>query len=62
MAMVILGGLITSTLLNLFSVPTLYLRLAVSGEHDLELVPVTRVAQVGMQGGMSQTPGMGAAK
>ena len=62
MAMVILGGLITSTLLNLFIVPTIYLRLAVTGVHDLELVPVTRVAQVGMQGGMSQTPGMGAGK
>jgi Cu/Ag efflux pump CusA len=27
MAIVILGGLVTSTLLNLFLVPTLYLRL-----------------------------------
>jgi len=60
MAIVILGGLITSTLLNLFIVPTLYLRLAVSGVHDLELAPVTGGAQERVLGGMSQAPGMGA--
>ena len=31
MAVVILGGLVTSTLLNLFIVPSLYLRFAVPG-------------------------------
>ena len=33
MAIVILGGLITSTLLNLFVVPSLYLRFAASGKR-----------------------------
>ena len=32
MAVVILGGLVTSTLLNLFVVPFLYLRLAAAAE------------------------------
>jgi Cu/Ag efflux pump CusA len=32
MAVVILGGLVTSTLLNLFVLPTLYLRFAVPGQ------------------------------
>jgi Cu/Ag efflux pump CusA len=33
MAIVILGGLVTSTLLNLFVVPSLYLRFARRGDH-----------------------------
>ena len=42
MAVVILGGLVTSTLLNLFVVPVLYLRLGPSPEPALnsELVAV----------------------
>jgi Cu/Ag efflux pump CusA len=34
MAVVILGGLVTSTLLNLFVVPSLYLRFGASPERD----------------------------
>jgi hypothetical protein len=39
MAIVILGGLVTSTLLNLFVTPALYLRFGASREADLGLVP-----------------------
>jgi len=39
MAIVILGGLITATLLNLFVVPSLYLRFAKRGGSMKELVP-----------------------
>ena len=37
MAVVLLGGLVTSTLLSLFVLPTLYLAVHVSAVHDLEL-------------------------
>lgn len=37
MTVVLLGGLITSTLLNLFIVPTLYLHLGVRGVRELDL-------------------------
>jgi hypothetical protein len=53
MAAVILGGLVTATLINLFIIPALYLRLGVSRVEDLGLVPVTGAAQEGMLGGMS---------
>ena len=36
MAIVILGGLVTSTLLNLFVVPSLYLRLGLGPEPELD--------------------------
>jgi Cu/Ag efflux pump CusA len=39
MAIVILGGLVTSTFVNLFAIPALYLRYGESREPDLELVP-----------------------
>jgi Cu/Ag efflux pump CusA len=39
MAVVVLGGLVTSTLLNLFVLPSLALALRVSSEPDLELGP-----------------------
>ena len=39
MAIVILGGLVTSTLLNLFVVPSLYLRLARSQPHPTSVSP-----------------------
>ena len=45
MAVVILGGLVTSTLVNLFIVPSLYLRFAKGGNgrrhkaHELEPAP-----------------------
>jgi len=41
MAIVILGGLVTSTLFSLFVVPTLYLRYGASREPDLGLAPAT---------------------
>jgi Cu/Ag efflux pump CusA len=47
MAIVILGGLLTSTFVNLFIVPALYLRLGVSGVRELEL---------GMPGGLMEAP------
>jgi CzcA family heavy metal efflux pump len=40
----VLGGLVTSTLFNLFVVPALYLRFGVSREPDLGLVPVSAVS------------------
>jgi Cu/Ag efflux pump CusA len=39
MAIVILGGLVTSTFVNLFAIPAFYLRYGESREPDLELVP-----------------------
>jgi hypothetical protein len=41
MAVVILGGLVTSTLFSLFVVPTLYLQFGANPEADLELQPFT---------------------
>jgi Cu/Ag efflux pump CusA len=40
MAIVILGGLVTSTLVNLFAVPALYMGYGASREHDLGLLPI----------------------
>jgi CzcA family heavy metal efflux pump len=60
MAIAILGGLITSTLLNLFILPTLYLSLRVSSEQELELSPVTVAAEPAMVGGMSGAPAISA--
>jgi hypothetical protein len=39
-AVVILGGLVTSTLLDLFILPTLYLRFGASREPEVDLRPV----------------------
>lgn len=44
MAIVIIGGLITSTWFNLFAVPALYLRFGASREADLGFQQVTAVA------------------
>jgi len=41
MAVVVLGGLVTTTLLNLFALPALYLRFGASREQDLEILPPT---------------------
>ncbi|HLE53133.1 MAG TPA: efflux RND transporter permease subunit, partial [Anaerolineales bacterium] len=41
LAIVVLGGLVTSTIVTLFVVPALYLRFGVSREAELELIPVT---------------------
>jgi Cu/Ag efflux pump CusA len=43
MAIVILGGLVTSMLLDLYILPALYLRYGASREPDLELQPITGV-------------------
>jgi Cu/Ag efflux pump CusA len=45
MAIVVWGGLVTSTLLNLFILPALYLRFGASREPDLGLVPVPAVSE-----------------
>ncbi|MFZ2406338.1 MAG: efflux RND transporter permease subunit [Methylobacter sp.] len=45
MAIVILCGLVTSTLFSLFVVPALYLRFGVSREPDLGFRPVTTVSE-----------------
>jgi Cu/Ag efflux pump CusA len=39
MAIVILGGLVTSTLLNLFVVPSLYLRFGSRRRSEIEAAP-----------------------
>ena len=44
MAIVILGGLVTSTLLNLFVLPALYLSLRVSSAQELDLSPTAPMA------------------
>jgi CzcA family heavy metal efflux pump len=41
MAVVVLGGLVTTTLFNLFALPALYLRFGASRERDLELLSPT---------------------
>ena len=41
MAIVILGGLVTSTLLNLFVVPSLYLRFGKKGARIQQIPPAT---------------------
>lgn len=41
MAIVVLGGLVTTTLFNLFVLPSLYLRYGASRERDLEILPPT---------------------
>jgi CzcA family heavy metal efflux pump len=43
MAVVVLGGLVTTTSLNLFVLPALYLRYGVSREQELEMLPPTTV-------------------
>jgi Cu/Ag efflux pump CusA len=44
-AIVVLGGLVTSTLFNLFVVPALYLRFGASREADLGLVSRPAVSE-----------------
>jgi Cu/Ag efflux pump CusA len=43
MAVVVLGGLVTTTLFNLFVLPALYLRYGASREADIELLPADTV-------------------
>jgi Cu/Ag efflux pump CusA len=42
MAIVILGGLVTSTLLNLFVVPSLYLRFGARSQSEIEAAASAR--------------------
>jgi len=58
MAIVIVGGLLISTLVNLFILPTLYLRLRVKPAQELELAPITLSAEQARLGGMSEAAGM----
>jgi Cu/Ag efflux pump CusA len=46
MAIIIVGGLVISTLLNLFALPALYLRYGASREIDLELMPAADLPAV----------------
>lgn len=46
MAVIIIGGLIISSLLNLFALPAFYLRYGASREVDLELLPVADLPAV----------------
>jgi Cu/Ag efflux pump CusA len=46
MAIIITGGMLVSTLLNLFALPALYLRYGASREVDLELLPVADLPAV----------------
>jgi Cu/Ag efflux pump CusA len=50
MAAVILGGLVTSTLLNLFVWPALYLQFGASREPELELAPIPAVGEFAAAG------------
>ena len=45
MAIVVLGGLVTTTLLDLFVLPALYLRYGASREQELDLLPVTAIGE-----------------
>jgi Cu/Ag efflux pump CusA len=56
MAIVILGGLVSSTLLNLFILPALYLSLRVSSVQELDLAPTEQE----WGGGLSESPALGA--
>jgi len=56
---VILGGLLTSTVVSLFILPALFLALRVSAVQELELVPPTDMLHAGMPAGMTEAPGMG---
>jgi len=50
MIVVILGGLITATLLNLFALPALYLSLRVSSVQELDLTPDEPATVGGLSG------------
>jgi hypothetical protein len=57
MAVVILGGLVTSTLLNLFVVPAVYLRFGKTTERELVTRPAHAPAAVPV--GVAATAGGG---
>jgi len=54
-AIAILGGLVTATLLNLYILPALYLSLRVSSVQELDLAPAER----DVIGGRSEAPALG---
>ena len=56
MTIVILGGLVTATLINLYILPALYLSLRVSTVQELDLAS----SEQDVVGGMSEAPAMGA--
>ena len=55
MAIVILGGLITATLLSLGGVPAMYLLFGAAREPELELVTVTGVDETDVRAVMLKT-------
>lgn len=55
MAIVILGGLVTATLLSLVGIPAMYLLFGAAREPELELVPVTGVYEKEVHAVMSKT-------
>jgi Cu/Ag efflux pump CusA len=55
MAIVILGGLVTATLINMFALPALYLRLRVSTVQELDLDP----AEHSVLGGLPEASAIG---
>jgi Cu/Ag efflux pump CusA len=60
MAVVVLGGLVTSTLVTLFLVPTLYARFGILETQNLELPPLTVATRGGVLGDLADVPEMSA--
>jgi len=56
MALVMVGGLVTSTLLNLFVVPVVYLRFGSSPVREAEVEPVQELAANGAPHVEAPTP------
>jgi Cu/Ag efflux pump CusA len=61
-AVVVLGGLITSTIFSLAGVPAMYLLFGAKREEDLGLLPVTVVTEEEMHEAISKVHDMGEAK
>ncbi|NIP26288.1 hypothetical protein GWN28_04770, partial [candidate division KSB1 bacterium] len=49
MAIVVLGGLVTTTLFSLVGVPAMYLLFGAARELDLELLPITVITEEEVQ-------------
>ena len=62
MAIVILGGLVTSALINLFALPALFLSLRVASVQELDLPASTDTTQDDLFGNLPETPRMVAGK
>jgi Cu/Ag efflux pump CusA len=55
MAMVILGGLVTTTLFTLVGVPAMYVLFGAAREPELEGLPVTGLAEEGVREVMAES-------